>query len=394
MTLRLKELLASLTPAATQADLARELKLSPAAIAQLINHGQWPKSLNQQALAWTIVEFLMVRGALFEDARNAFEEMEPPRANAKAPATPPVNDQVNDQECEPMLLEMQVLKPATRRQFGLTFDPFADVRSVDDMYVNTETRYVLETMYQAARNDGFLAIIGESGAGKSALRRALIARLAKEPVIPILPYISGQVDKDSQGKSLKASHIAEAIMSAVAPLESPKSSPEARWRQVHNTLKASHAAGFRHVVIIEEAHATAEQTLQHLRRMREEFEHGFDKLLNVILIGQTELLNKLSTRNGAMRSVAQRVETVILQPLAISEVEPHLAHRAGRAGKKLEQLINQEGLQAIIDRLRNSGRDGASQLYPLAISNLLKACLNLAAEIGEPIVTDEVVKGV
>lgn len=293
-----------------------------------------------------------------------------------------------------MLLDMQVLKPDTRRQFGLTFDPFADVRGVDDMYLNTETRYVLETMYQAARNDGFLAVIGESGAGKSALRRALITRLAKEPVIAITPYISGMEDKESRGKSLKASHIAEAIMSAVAPLESPKSSPEARFMQVHNTLKASHAAGFRHVIIIEEAHASAEQTLQHLRRMREEFEQGFDKLLNVILIGQNELSNKLSTRNGAMRSVAQRVETVILQPLAISEVEPHLAHRAGRAGKKLEQLINQEGLQAIIDRLRNSGRDGTSQLYPLAISNLLKSSLNLATEIGEATVTADVVKGV
>lgn len=88
MTLRLKRILASLKPATTQADLARELNLSRATIAQLINHGQWPKSLNQQALAWTIVEFLMVRGALFEDVRNAFLKKWSPRAPTRRPRNP------------------------------------------------------------------------------------------------------------------------------------------------------------------------------------------------------------------------------------------------------------------------------------------------------------------
>ncbi|HCR1759219.1 TPA: transposase, partial [Pseudomonas aeruginosa] len=48
--LKLKEVLASLGK--PQTDLARAVDLSPAAIAQLINHSQWPKSLDQQQLAW------------------------------------------------------------------------------------------------------------------------------------------------------------------------------------------------------------------------------------------------------------------------------------------------------------------------------------------------------
>ena len=35
-----------------------------------------------------------------------------------------------------------------------------------------------------------------------------------------------------------------------------------------------------------------------------------------------------------------------------------------------------------------------SLLYPLAVGNLLTACMNLAAEIGVPTVTADVVKGV
>ncbi|MFU4942480.1 AAA family ATPase, partial [Pseudomonas aeruginosa] len=46
--LKLKEVLAGVSK--TQADLARAVDLSPAAIAQLINHGLWPKSLDKSRL--------------------------------------------------------------------------------------------------------------------------------------------------------------------------------------------------------------------------------------------------------------------------------------------------------------------------------------------------------
>lgn len=79
---RLKQVLASVGKG--QADLARAVKLSPAAIAQLINHGQWPKSIPMNQLAWGITEYLMQQGAEFDAVRAAFEEMEPARANAQA----------------------------------------------------------------------------------------------------------------------------------------------------------------------------------------------------------------------------------------------------------------------------------------------------------------------
>lgn len=390
--LRLKSVLADL--GRNQAELARAVSLSPAAIAQLINHNLWPKSLDQSQLAWSIAEYLMQNGAQFDIARTAFEEMEPPRANAATPATPPENDEVNDQECPDMLMAKQTPRPDTKRAFSLTVDPFGDLRSAEDMYFSGDIRYIRESMYQTARHDGFLAVVGESGAGKSTLRRDLSYRLRNEPVITIDPFVVGMEANDVKGKTLKATHIAEAIMYAVAPLETPKSSPEARFRQVHTCLKNSFAAGNRHVVIIEEAHSIPTQTLNHLKRMRDQFEDGFDKLLSIILIGQPELLKKLSPRNADVREVAQRVEIAILQPIPWGDVEQHLAFRVGRANKKLEELIDAGGIHAIIERLGSSGKDGASQLYPLAIGNLFNAALNLAAEIGESRVTADVVKGV
>lgn len=388
--LRLKKVLADIGKG--QADLARAVKLSPAAIAQLINHGQWPKSIEQDSLQWQITDYLMNNGALFCQARTAFEEMEPARANAQAPATPENNHET--QECPDMLMAKQAPRPDTKRTFGLMTDPFGDLRSAEDMYFSGDIRYIRESMYQTARFDGFLAVVGESGAGKSTLRRDLSHRLRNEPVITIDPFVIGMEASEVKGKTLKATHIAEAIMYAVAPLETPKSSPEARFRQVHTTLKNSFAAGNRHVLIIEEAHAIPVPTLNHLKRMRDQFEEGFDKLLSIILIGQPELLKKLSPRNADVREVAQRVEIAILQPIPKADVEQHLAFRVARANKKLDELIDASGVHAIVERLGSSGKDGSSQLYPLAIGNLFNAALNLAAEIGESRITADVVKGV
>jgi len=386
----LKPLLARLKQG--QATLARALKLSPAAIAQLINHGQWPKSLDQDELWGRISDWLYENGAQDSDIAALEEEMEPARANAQAPATPENNHET--QECPDMLMAKQTPRPDTKRAFGLMTDPFGDLRSAEDMYFSGDIRYIRESMYQTARFDGFLAVVGESGAGKSTLRRDLSHRLRNEPVITIDPFVIGMEASEVKGKTLKATHIAEAIMYAVAPLETPKSSPEARFRQVHTTLKNSFAAGNRHVLIIEEAHAIPVPTLNHLKRMRDQFEEGFDKLLSIILIGQPELLKKLSPRNADVREVAQRVEIAILQPIPKADVEQHLAFRVGRANKKLDELIDQGGIHAIVERLGSSGKDGSSQLYPLAIGNLFNAALNLAAEIGESRITADVVKGV
>ncbi|MGI0691046.1 hypothetical protein ACRCPP_18720 [Pseudomonas aeruginosa] len=85
--LKLKEVLASLGK--PQTDLARAVDLSPAAIAQLINHSQWPKSLDQQQLAWRITEYLMAQGAQFDTVRQAFDEVGAPPRPSRGADPPP-----------------------------------------------------------------------------------------------------------------------------------------------------------------------------------------------------------------------------------------------------------------------------------------------------------------
>ena len=254
-------------------------------------------------------------------------------------------------------------------------------------------------MFQTAKHGGFMAVAGESGAGKSTLRRDLIDRISREsqPIIVIEPYVLGMEDNDQKGKTLKAAHIAEAILNTVAPLENVKRSPEARFRQLHRVLRDSRRAGNSHVLIIEEAHGLSIPTIKYLKRFFE-LEDGFKKLLSIILIGQTELKLKLSETNHEVREVVQRCEVVELAPLD-SRLEEYLKFKLGRLGKPLSEVIDASGVEALRAKLtistnRRDRRDTVSLLYPLAVGNLLTACMNLAADIGVPTVNADVVREV
>jgi type II secretory pathway predicted ATPase ExeA len=379
-----------------QAALAQALCVSSATVAQLVNHNLWPRSLDGEALRGRIRAFLSAWGANEAALAVAFEEAVEPCLRADVPAA---MSKVSKED-EPMLLPKQTLQPATRKAFGLFRDPFDELQCAQDMWVSPDIRYVREAMYQAARHGGFLAIEGESGAGKSTLRRDLVNRLAEnnDPVLIIEPYVLASEDNDSKGKSLKSTHIAESMMAAVAPLAKVKSSPEARFAQLHRSLKESHAAGYRHCLVIEEAHSLPVSTLKQLKRILE-LEVGFTKLVSIIMIGQPELGVKLSERNADVREVVQRCERVTLTPVDHSRLGEFLTFRFDRVGKALGDVLDDSAIDAIVARLsqptRHGGRDGTvSLLYPLAIGNLVVAAMNLAVQLGVPKVTADVIKGV
>lgn len=386
-----------------QADMAREMGIARPTLAALINHGQWPRSMDCGALKGLCVAFLKENGVGDQALATVFEEVPEPCVNT-APAVS-LDSSTTDEKDDAMLLRKQGLAPAAKKHFGLFRDPLADeVTSHEDVFVSPDIRYVREAMWQTAKHGGFIAVVGESGSGKSTLRRDLIDRINRESqrILVIEPYVLGMEDTDTKGKTLKAGHIAEAILTAVAPLESIKSSPEARFRQVHKVLRDSRRAGSQHVLVIEEAHGLPVATLKHLKRFFE-LEDGFNKLLSIVLIGQSELRAKLSESDPNVREVVQRCEIVELQPLD-TRLEDYLRFKFDRAGKPIVEVLDQGAIDAMRARLTTTklglGRKGhgeakaVSLLYPLAVNNLLTACMNLAADLGAPKVTAEVVREV
>lgn len=256
----IRELLSDCAP--SRRKLAEEIGISPAALSQLLNHGTLPKR-RWPEIREAMLSLATARGKAESDMEAALRELE------QKPESAP--EETAEQEKEPMILRKQTLTMQARQTFQLVRNPFADPETSADVFMSPDIRFARETLYQAATGSGFLALVGESGSGKSTLKDELITRINDEnlPVIIIEPYTLAMAANESQGKPLRSSHIAEAIISTVQPGAKIPSSPEMRFRRLHEILKASHTAGMRHCLIIEEAHDLHRHTLKSLKRFHE-----------------------------------------------------------------------------------------------------------------------------
>jgi type II secretory pathway predicted ATPase ExeA len=363
------------------ARLGRLVGVSPATISQLVNHGIWPTNPPRDALQASITEALAAMNIAVTAAH--FE----PVAIAVATET-----HENAPEGIDMLLRKQTITQQARKHFGLFRDPFDnDVQEPSDVFVSPDIRYVREAMWLTAKQGGFVAVAGESGSGKSTLRRDLIDRITREdaPIVVMEPYVLGMEDNDSKGKTLKATGIADAMIHALAPLEMPRLSMEAKGRQLHRLLRDSRRmGGYSHCLIIEEAHGLSVPTLKHLKRFFE-LEDGFKKLLSIILIGQTELKLKLNDRDPYVREVVQRCELVELSPLD-SHLDAYLRFKFERVGKPMDEIFEKDALDGVRHRLIFAEQDKRgrptghtlSLMHPLMVNNLITGAMNQAAALG------------
>ena len=382
----------------SQRELARDAQLSKSAVSRIVK-GEWPARGATQARA-SLESCLRKRGATATQLLTLFatpEKKLAPASSYLAGAVPEVPVSETPKE-ETMLLQNQSLTPDTRKHFSLLRNPFMDdVQSSDDVFQTSSVRYVRQVLMDCANNHGFVAIVGESGSGKTTLAEDLEERIradAKNDILVIRPYVLAMEANDIKGKTLKSSHIAEAIASALDPELKVKSSPQARFKQVHDLLKASRKSGRRHLLVIEEAHCLPIATLKHLKRFLE-LKDGMQRLIGVALIGQPELRERLGGQNAEVREVMQRCEVVELDPLD-SELEGYLRHKFSRIGLKYEAVFAPDAADAIRARLIHRPRGGKpsddrSQCFPLVVNNLVCRAMNAACRAGWPQVDAQVI---
>ena len=384
-----------------QSELARYLKVSRATVSLINAYGQWPRTMPTGPLQKRICDFLRLAGA----DQKAIDEAFMPMPDVKPIRGTAIDDPADDEivvttttttlkKDLSMLLRKHTLTREARQHFRITRDPFTDEMVTEaDVFVSDDIRAVRAAMRQTARHGGMLAVIAESGGGKSTLRHDLIEWIntSGEPVTVIEPYVLGMEDSDQKGKAPKSVDITGAVIRAVSPGTSMRASQQDRASQMHAILRSSAQIGRKHVLMIEEAHCLATPTLKHLKRFYE-LQDGFKKLLSIILIGQTELEWKLSEHNPEVREVVQRCEKVSLPPLD-NHIEAYLRHKLGRVEMSFDAVFEADAVDEIRNRLRTSVTESIrgqrstrmqSLCYPLAVNNLVSAALNEAVKIGAP----------
>ena len=380
----------------SQRELARRTGLGRPAVGELVAHGRWPVRCTPAVRA-DVLAVLRAAGAQTHELRQialAQKEMAP---DAPTPEADPQEVHQNPTGEDPMLLQYTPISELARKAFGLPRSPFVDdVLSMDDVYQSASGRYARAALMDAARNHGFVALVGESGAGKTTLIEYMEQRLIDEgaDVAIIRPYVLGMEASDTRGKTLRATHIAEAIAYALDPQLKIKSSPQARFEQLHQLLRASARTGRRHLLVIDEAHCMPTATLKHLKRFLE-LKDGLRRVMGVVLVAQPELRQLLHSQNPEVREVMQRCEIVELEPLD-NDLEGYLAHKFARFDLRPDQVFAPDAYDAIRARLiytPRGAKTGISTCYPLAVHNLVARAMNAATAAGWPKVDAQCVAG-
>ena len=285
--------------------------------------------------------------------------------------------------------EVEMITSEAMKHFKVFRNPFIDdIQKDSDIYMSDEHRYIEAAMLDCARHGGFLAVIGEVGSGKSVMRRKVVEQLRKDgDVLIIYPQI---IDKTR----LNASSICDAIIMDISS-DKPKIKLEQKTRQCQKLLLERSKQNFRSCLMIEEAHDLNINTLKYLKRFYE-MEDGYRKLLSIILIGQTELKHSFNeAQHVDLREVIRRVQIAEISGLN-GHIKEYLNLKFKRIGSEMDKIFDNGAIGALAKRLTSKDRQNKtiSHAYPLLVNNYAAKAMNMACEMGETKVTEDVVMAI
>ncbi len=201
------------------------------------------------------------------------------------------------------------------RHFALREAPFSITPDTAFFYPHEGVQAALNTLLVALRSgEGFIKIVGEVGCGKTVLCRQLLKTLAADWVTAYIP----NPDMGPDDLLMALAHELDVVLT-----------PPISRHQVLNALRdclLSHALAGRSVVVcIDEAQAIPVRTVESLRLLSN-LETEKRKLLQLVLLGQPELDEKLS--RPEIRQLLQRISfSEYLGPMAAQRVPAYLEHR-------------------------------------------------------------------
>jgi type II secretory pathway predicted ATPase ExeA len=203
--------------------------------------------------------------------------------------------------------------------FELKCKPFSLLPDPDFLFLSSRHSVALSLLeYSLTGQAGFCVITGDIGSGKTTLVRAFLGRVGREFSVGLISNTHAQV-RDIAGWALTA-----------FGQKQSSNNPAEVYQELMAYLIAEYGAGRQCILIVDEAQNLSIEALEELRLLSN-INSGKDLLLQILLVGQPELLEKL--KQPELRQFAQRIAVSHhLSPLSFAETRKYIGHRLAVAG--------------------------------------------------------------
>jgi general secretion pathway protein A len=205
--------------------------------------------------------------------------------------------------------------------YGLREKPFTLTPNPRYIFYTDRYRAALEhLLYGIDQREGFMLLTGMVGTGKTTLCRELLERLRDGRTQTALIF----------NPFLNATELLQALLTEFGCSFPPDASKRDLLDRLNRYLLAQLVAGHTCVAVIDEAQHLSPELLEQMRVLSN-LETETEKLLQIILVGQPELRERI--QQPSLAQLDQRVSLrCSLSDLTLEETERYIYHRLQIAG--------------------------------------------------------------
>src|SRR5215813_10951258 len=233
-----------------------------------------------------------------------------------------------------MYLDFYHLKKAP---FHITPDP-------EFLFLSPSHKAALGALvYGIEERQGFVALIGEVGLGKTTILRSYLERVDQSQLKPVYIFNS----------NVSFSELLKTLCREFGIEETPEDVAE-MVNRLHQVLIEEYKQGRNVALIVDEAQHMPIETLEHLR-MLSNLETSTQKLMQIVLVGQPEFDVKIN--NHALRQLKQRlVIRGTISPLTDEESQDYILYRLAKVVMVDEPIFTKGALREIIKHAKGTPR--------------------------------------
>ncbi len=219
--------------------------------------------------------------------------------------------------------------------YNLNREPFHITPDPEFLYLSPSHKEALAAIiYGIEKRKGFVEITGGVGVGKTTILRSYLDRTDREKLRIIYVF----------NANVSFPNLLTTIFEELdLPIETHD--PFLMVNRLHQFLIDQYSQGNNVVLIIDEAQNMPVETMENLR-MLSNLETSTDKLIQIVLVGQTELDDRLALHE--LRQLRQRIVIrAVIAPLNHHESLSYMDHRLRKAGAEDGKVFSRQALEMI-----------------------------------------------